>query len=306
MEITAQRICGDTWCVIEPKAIVPYYRLNEKEIILLDSGCLLQGELEAWLAAQKLRVKAILTTHDHWDHVAAHQALQQVHGAKIYLPKIEAALHATDLGHLTAHANGNLKKIHNFFEPFSYRVDEEIGLEDGVLDVCGVPFSVVHTPGHSVDHVCYITPDQVLYVGDTLMSEELLRRTKLSYAASHEEDIASKKKLRQYDCKAYVLAHGSIEQDIGALIDQNIDYVCRRAEEVWRLITEPMSMEHILCKLWRHFALRDGMYYKNLEMGNMIRSLVQYLVSTGRLECRYYDGVDYYAHSREQEETTWN
>lgn len=118
MEITAQRICGDTWCVIEPKAIVPYYRLNEKEIILLDSGCLLQGELEAWLAEQKLHVKAILTTHDHWDHVAAHQALQQVHGAKIYLPKIEAALHATDLGHLTAHANGNLKKFTIFLNLF--------------------------------------------------------------------------------------------------------------------------------------------------------------------------------------------
>ena len=104
MDITAQQVCGATWCIRLPKSMVPYYRLNEKEIILLDSGCMLHGELERWLAEQGLRVRAILNTHDHWDHVAANRTLRETHGAKIYLPKGEAALHATDLGYLLANS----------------------------------------------------------------------------------------------------------------------------------------------------------------------------------------------------------
>ena len=60
-------------------------------------------------------------------------------------------------------------------------------------------------------------------------------------------------------------------------------------------------MEEIQRMLWRHFSLRPGSYYKNLGSGNMLRALVQYLVSTGRLECRYDEGVDYYARTKQQE-----
>ena len=80
MKLTAQQVAGNTWCIVQPRAMVPYYQLNEREIILLDSGCMLHGELEEWLEGQGLRVRAILNTHDHWDHVAANAALQQRQG----------------------------------------------------------------------------------------------------------------------------------------------------------------------------------------------------------------------------------
>ncbi len=51
-----------------------------------------------------------------------------------------------------------------FWQQFPYAVDEEIGLEDGPLEVCGAVFEVIHTPGHSVDHVAFRTPDAVRYV----------------------------------------------------------------------------------------------------------------------------------------------
>lgn len=47
-------------------------------------------------------------------------------------------------------------------------------------------------------------------------------------------DLDSKEKLRRYHCAAYILAHGSIEQDLEELIDENLRYIRRRAETVWR------------------------------------------------------------------------
>ncbi len=52
MKLTAQQVAGNTWCIVQPRAMVPYYQLNKREIILLDSGCMLHGELEEWLERQ--------------------------------------------------------------------------------------------------------------------------------------------------------------------------------------------------------------------------------------------------------------
>ena len=103
MKLTAQHVAGNTWCIVQPRAMVPYYQLNKREIILLDSGCMLHGELEEWLEGQGLRVRAILNTHDHWDHVAANAALQQRQGSRIYLPRLEAAAHASPLAFKAGH-----------------------------------------------------------------------------------------------------------------------------------------------------------------------------------------------------------
>ena len=54
MKLTAQQVAGNTWCIVQPRAMVPYYQLNKREIILLDSGCMLHGELEEWLEGQGL------------------------------------------------------------------------------------------------------------------------------------------------------------------------------------------------------------------------------------------------------------
>ena len=127
------------------------------------------------------------------------------------------------------------------------------------------------------------------------MSGRLLRQAKLSYALSHEVDLDSKEKLRRYHCAAYILAHGSIERDLEELIDENLRYIRRRAETVWRSIEKPMSMEQIIRAVWKRLGLHaDAYYYRTLETGNMIRSLVQLLCSEGRLEHRFKDGVEHF------------
>ncbi len=44
-------------------------------------------------------------------------------------------------------------------------VDHVIRPEENDTPVPGVRFRVLHTPGHAMDHVSYVTPDNVCYVG---------------------------------------------------------------------------------------------------------------------------------------------
>ena len=54
-------------------------------------------------------------------------------------------------------------------------------------------------------------------------------------------------------------------------------------------------MEQIIRAVWKRLGLHaDAYYYRTLETGNMIRSLVQLLCSEGRLEHRFKDGVEHF------------
>lgn len=298
MDITMSKVAGNTWCIDMPNVMIPCYRLNAHEIILIDSGCSRKGALADWLKEHHLKVRAILNTHNHWDHVSENDALRRRDGAKIYMPKLEAALIATPLS-FKVESGGIYTEIKRLYEDIAFPVDVEIPTEDCKIKVSGIPFQVIQTPGHTPGHVVYITPDHVMCVGDVLMSESLLKVSKISYAISHEVDLESKQKLRNYPCDAYILSHKSIETSIYQLIEANINFVLQRAEEIMSIIEEPMSMEDIIKTAWKQFHLREGIYYKNLEARNMIHALVEYLVSKGKLKCQYKDGVDYYVRSTE-------
>ena len=86
-----------------------------------------------------------------------------------------------------------------------------------------------------------------------------------------------------------------MEHSLDQLIDANAAYVWERAELIWRMIERPMSMEEIVRAVWKRLDLHaHPRYYRTLEIGNMIRALVQLLYSEKRLEHRFEDGVEYF------------
>ncbi len=94
-----------------------------------------------------LTIAAILLTHGHFDHVGAVKDLAQDTGCRVFLNPLECTLPPQ----LTA---GKL----------SY-TDTYHGGEN--LQLAGLSFSVLHTPGHTPGSVCLLFED-VLFSGDTL------------------------------------------------------------------------------------------------------------------------------------------
>lgn len=96
------------------------------------------------------RVRLVLCTHAHDDHVRRAPDAGQRFGAP-------TALHRADLGLWTL--------THPDLAPNQL-------LEDGqVLDVAGTQVHVLHTPGHSPGSVCFYVPAlEVVLTGDTLFA----------------------------------------------------------------------------------------------------------------------------------------
>jgi len=133
------------------------YVIGEGEVAVIDPGPD-QGEhvaaLLAGLAGEQ--VTHILVTHTHRDHSPAAKALQAATGAPTY--------------GFGPHAGGRRGEA-GIEEGGDWDFIPDVALKDGDAIVgADWRFEVVHTPGHTSNHLCFALPEQgVLFSGDHVM-----------------------------------------------------------------------------------------------------------------------------------------
>jgi hydroxyacylglutathione hydrolase len=107
----------------------------------------------------RLTVDAILLTHTHFDHVGAVPPVARASGAPVYCPEIEVPVLADIMSFVPWPGFGPYE---------SYEADETVGGGES-LELAGMRFDVIFTPGHSPGHVTYsVADEQALFSGDVL------------------------------------------------------------------------------------------------------------------------------------------
>lgn len=105
-----------------------------------------------------VKIKYILLTHAHFDHMLSLEALRNVTGAPL-------ALHSYDADSLQ---DPTLTYMAQFGGITEGCAPAEIILNDGdSLSLGNTTLTVLHTPGHTAGSVCYMA-DCVIVTGDTL------------------------------------------------------------------------------------------------------------------------------------------
>ena len=293
MELT--QVKGNTW-VMEANQLIPLDKLDDRRCVLLDTGLLQEREeLEETLRTAGLTPVGVLCSHAHVDHCANNGYLQEKYGAKVALTFPEAGMCSSLLTLKCYFLTLSPGMVARESSCMVHTPDVSIPMGDGRFDFCGASFQIVHTPGHSSGHICVITPDNVCYAADALLSRELLD-AKLPYSLSHQTAMASREKLRGLGCDAYILAHRGVcsREEIGALIDANQDLVRRRAEEILTLVERPMTASQIdeaACVLYELFTHKP---HRSLRFERNVRFFIEYLVDTERLSQVCQNGVTYY------------
>jgi len=109
-----------------------------KESVIIDPAAEAKRILEE---TEKTKVRYILFTHGHQDHIGALEEVRIHTGAPVGIHRLEARA---------------LKKFPDFF------------LEEGqMLPFGDVTLQVLYTPGHSPGGVCFLV-DKILFSGDTI------------------------------------------------------------------------------------------------------------------------------------------
>jgi glyoxylase-like metal-dependent hydrolase (beta-lactamase superfamily II) len=134
-----------------------YLAVNEetKEAVLVDAGTSASQVLD-YLEENGIKLAAILLTHGHPDHLLSLNEIAEATGAPSYMHEEDARL----LEYIPPMLL-NMMGLDKLDLP-----EELLPLEDGQdLELAGMAFKVLHTPGHSGGSVCFLTGD-VLFAGD--------------------------------------------------------------------------------------------------------------------------------------------
>ena len=131
---------------------------STREAIVIDPGDEIASILEV-LARHSLKVKAIVITHAHIDHIGGAQKLKLATGAPVYMNANDVELQRmldVQAGWLGMAA------------PEAVEID--VAAKDGdTLTVGATKLHVLHTPGHTQGSICLWLPGEAkLVAGDTL------------------------------------------------------------------------------------------------------------------------------------------
>ena len=128
-----------------------YVITNEKtlECVVIDPGDESNTILD-YLEDNRLVCKAIFLTHGHWDHIGAVKAVAEETKAPVYLNELDSAEKTVD-------------------RRFAYLLPENtLNYGEGSeLDIAGLHFSVLATPGHTQGSVTILC-ENAMFSGDTL------------------------------------------------------------------------------------------------------------------------------------------
>lgn len=165
------------------------------DAIVIDPGPDIASHVDA-IASAMPNLRTIFITHRHGDHAPAAVPLKQRTNARIIAPR--GVLDETD----TIVSGGETIE----------------GLE------------VIATPGHTSEHVCYLTAAGDLFTGDTILG---FGTTAIFPPDGNMRDyIASLRLLRAREPKRIWPAHGPTRDDAVALIDEYIAHRLQRERQV--------------------------------------------------------------------------
>ena len=282
----AELVKGNTWVLIDWEYI-PFYKQDESHCVLLDTGTLDQREdLENCLLELGLTPAGILGSHAHIDHMGSFGYFQKKYGATLALTLGEAGQIFAPIALHLQYNNMALGHFPNYPElgTAPCMPDRIILPHETSVDLCGVTFGLVRTPGHTVDHICIRTPDNVLYLGDAMMTGRTLHRSKFPYTFDMQEYLNSLGKLRGEEADLFIVAHDGVYSEILPFIDLELRFLTQRMLELLDLVEEFTTPKLLTAAICQHYrihsdSVRTMAYY---EMAGQI--YIHYLCEQGYLE----------------------
>ena len=173
------------------------YMLGENgEGAVIDAGVGSENIVKA-AAEAALKIKYIILTHSHIDHICSVDGIKDKTGAKVLV-------HDADAAALLDNAL-NLASFFGNRKPF--RGPDETLKDGDALDVGGLKLEILHTPGHSAGSIC-IKAGNIVFTGDTLFKMSI-GRTDLGNGSYSDIINSIKNKLMTLDDNVVVYpGHG--------------------------------------------------------------------------------------------------
>lgn len=272
---------------IDCPARMGLYRLDEKNVCLIDSGGDKDAakKVEKILNAQGWTLQSIISTHYHADHIGGNQRLQQTTGCRVYACGIEGAL--------TEYPVLEPALLYGGYPPKDLRHKFLMAQPSKVLDLSDASFPAslqpVPLPGHSFNMVGIRTPDNVVYLADSVSSAETLKKYRVCVIYDVAQYLETLDSLDQLKADLFVPAHAPVVADIHELAALNREAVWQVADDLLSFLASPMQFEDILQCLFEQYGLAMN-FEQYVLVGSTVKSYLSWFKDTGKADVSFECG----------------
>lgn len=269
-----EKICDRVYRVVHP---LPYdlqmvncYLIEEDDgYTIIDTSDYLEESCEIWQHVLDKPLKTIVFTHAHPDHFGLTPWLVDKYGAKIVMSKkgYDDYLYRKSmfddngifqdrmylfLNDYIFWEDTGISKDYNNIKSFSFAPD--VLFEPGdVLELGGLKFQAIWTPGHSSDHFCFYNEEKkLLFLGDHILEEiNPIVLPSLKLPNPLDSYLASFNYLETLEIKHALPGHLSLINNFKERVDRlRKRYGIRWSQILDVMDAEPLFAEEITSKLY--------------------------------------------------------
>ncbi len=277
---------GEKSYYINCPAKIGVYRVNDREVYLIDSG----NDKDAGRKVRQIldrngwHLKGILNTHSNADHIGGNQYLQKQTGCKVFANGIERDFtNHPILEPSFLYGGYPCKELRHKFLLAQESNAQELSEPDFPQEIKVIPL-----PGHFFDMVGFCTPDDVVFLADCLSSKETLDKYGIPFIYDVDAYLKTLSNVEAMEASVFVPAHADAADNIKELAQYNRKKVLKIAEYIVSFCKTAQTFENILQKMFQQYHLTMN-FEQYVLVGSTVRSYLSWLKDTGKLSVRFED-----------------
>jgi len=209
---------GEKTYYIKNPTNIGIYKIDNENVYIIDTG----NDKDAGKKILKIieeqgwKVKGIINTHSNADHIGGNKVIQDRINCEIYSYNIEKAITEYPILEPSFLYGGYpFKELKNkfLFAKESIVKNIENNLPEGL--------EYINLKGHFFDMIGIRTSDNIVFLADSLFSEETITKYHLFFIYDVREYLNTLEQLKELKAKLYIPSHVEATKDINELIEIN-------------------------------------------------------------------------------------
>lgn len=267
------------------------YLFENKEALIIDPGLigLRPKRIINMFDENNIKLKYIINTHEHDDHYGACNQFRD-HCNDVCIISSEDAKLYIEKPHLFAKYITGGKSNKFLMEKLKIKSTDKLNIDktvnEGSMLLNDVLFEIIEFKGHTQGSIGILTKDKVLFVGDLLIGEDMLKKYDFLFLFDVEKQMDSLNKLKKLDFDCLVLGHSKkiiTKQESYNVIDSHIEAIQKYLNQVRNYLKTPMKLEDLLKDIIVDNSL-DCNYKEYHFFKSSLVSIISYLADLDEID----------------------